>query len=851
MRLTTPLALLLALCLLAGWPFASPAAGVEEINLHQTLRVVMDDNYPPYVFRDPKTGGLQGILIDQWRLWEAKTGVRAHLTGMDWGKAQRRMLAGEFQVIDTIFRTPSREALYDFSRPYARIEVPVFFSAGISGIRGVADLSGFVVAAKAGDSVVEFLRQHGISRIETYPSYERLLAAARDGKVKVFTVDKPPALYLLNRMGLLDRFRQGPDLYQGEFHRAVRKGDTALLGLVEDGFAKISKQEYQAIDRRWLGSPLIAAARPYRRYALHLLAGATALVATLGLWLWLTRRMVASRTRDLRREIAQREKTEAWLQSLVRAIPDLVWFKDLEGAYLFCNPRAEAWLGRPEAEIIGLNDHQLMDQGLAQIFRQSDQAALLSGGPVASERELAFADGHRERLAIVKTPVRDRDGRPTGVLGIARDITAMRQAQERMREREELFSNIVEQAMDAIVLIDGESGTFLEFNQAAHQNLGYSREEFAGLKIADIEAQQTPEEIARNMALLRQLPGMSFDTQHRRRDGSLREVWVSARQIVTAGRPALAAVWRDTTERRRQEAELDRYRASLETQVRERTSELESAQQALLNLLDDTRAAKNSLEQANLRLQELDRLKSLFIASMSHELRTPMNAIIGYASILEQGWDGPLSDRQRQGVERVLRAGRHLLGLINDIIDLGKIEAGVFEAARDEFDSQAMGREAVEMVTGEAQAKGLALRVALCAAPLRTDRKRLTQALINLLGNAIKFTAQGEVRLTMERRAREALDGDLARRLARSPHQEFLWVEVADTGIGMREEELPRLFKPFCRLHETGRSVYPGAGLGLYLTGRLIREALGGEIVARSEAGKGSVFTLAVPTQLT
>ena len=167
----------------------------------QSIRVVMDDNYPPFVFRDG-SGKLQGVLIDQWRLWEQKTGVRAEVSAMDWEQAQRRMLAGEFDVIDTIFKTEQRLGSYDFTSPYQEIDVPIFFHKNITGITDTASLKGFAVAAKKGDAAVEILGRHGVSNLQLFNSYEDIIRAAKEHKVTVFVVDKPPALYLLHKYNI-------------------------------------------------------------------------------------------------------------------------------------------------------------------------------------------------------------------------------------------------------------------------------------------------------------------------------------------------------------------------------------------------------------------------------------------------------------------------------------------------------------------------------------------------------------------------------------------------------------------------------------------------------------------------
>ena len=218
-----------------------------------TLRVVMDNNYPPYTFLDQE-GQLQGILIDRWRLWEKKTGIKVEITGLDWSEALRRMEAGEFDVIDTIFVTEARTKIYEFSEPYQEIEVPIYFNNRISGIVDVDSLKGFTVAVKANDAAVEFLLTHNITNLIEYDSYEDIIKAAVEEEVVVFVIDKPPADYFLYAYGIQSKFNQSEPLYSGEFHRAVLKGNATILGIVEDGFDQISEDEYQAINQKWYGT---------------------------------------------------------------------------------------------------------------------------------------------------------------------------------------------------------------------------------------------------------------------------------------------------------------------------------------------------------------------------------------------------------------------------------------------------------------------------------------------------------------------------------------------------------------------------------------------------------------------
>ncbi|HPT16956.1 MAG TPA: transporter substrate-binding domain-containing protein, partial [Kiritimatiellia bacterium] len=250
---------LLALAVAAGWALGGggliPAAHAEVRANQAPLVVTLDDNYPPYIFRDAN-GELRGILPDQWALWSQKTGVPVDLRAMDWNKAQQIMRAGQADVLDTAFLTPERAQYYDFTPPYAQIKVPVYAHKTLGGIGDLSSLKGFTVGVKSGDAVVGHLTNRGIDTLKEYPSYEAIMLAAKHQQLKVFSVDEPAAVYYLYKQGIANEFRQSFVLYTGEFHRAVHKGRTDVLNLVQAGFSQISPREYRAIDRKWMGTPV-------------------------------------------------------------------------------------------------------------------------------------------------------------------------------------------------------------------------------------------------------------------------------------------------------------------------------------------------------------------------------------------------------------------------------------------------------------------------------------------------------------------------------------------------------------------------------------------------------------------
>ena len=278
---------------------------------------------------------------------------------------------------------------------------------------------------------------------------------------------------------------------------------------------------------------------------------------------------------------------------------------------------------------------------------------------------------------------------------------------------------------------------------------------------------------------------------------------------------AVAGLIGATTARLVSEAELRRHRNHLEKLVRERTSELEGK--------------TVELEEANIRLQEADRLKSIFLASMSHELRTPLNSIIGFTGIILQGISGEITDDQRKELTMVKDNANHLLTLINDVIDVSKIESGQIEPFIEEFDFADLMQEVKELFKVAVDEKGLDLSLRMPEGLIiKSDERRVKQVVMNLVSNALKFTDKGKIEINVMEK-----DG-------------MGEVSVADTGIGIRKEDMDKLFKQFSRIHIKDRPAVEGTGLGLYLSQK-IATILGGEIKAESEFGKGSVFTFTLP----
>ena len=382
------------------------------------------------------------------------------------------------------------------------------------------------------------------------------------------------------------------------------------------------------------------------------------------------------------------------------------------------------------------------------------------------------------------------------------------QAEAALRESEDKYRTLVENAEDGIVIIQDMRIAYV--NPGGEKLAETPAADMIGVDFMSFIAEEdVPRLRAFNENRLRGLDAPSvYESVFKTGKGRLLPAEVNAARIVFRGRPAALIIIRDITERKKAEAEIRGLNENLERRVEERTRELAAA---------------------NERLVELDRLKSLFLASMSHELRTPLNSIIGFTGLLLMGMSGDLTAEQTKQLTMVQNSATHLLALINEILDISKIESGRMELSIELFSVDDVIGETLKTVEPLAAAKGLRLTVeAPGGIRLQSDRKRFKQVLVNLLGNAIKFSDKGGVHV-----AAAARDGRLR-------------VSVADQGIGIKPEDIRKLFAPFQQIDMTVTKPYEGTGLGLYLCKKILT-VLRGDISVASEFGRGSVFTFDIP----
>ncbi len=513
-------------------------------------------------------------------------------------------------------------------------------------------------------------------------------------------------------------------------------------------------------------------------------------------------------------DITERKAHEAALleerrfrETVMESMPGVVYVLDQEGKMLFWNQNFPTVVQRSEHEISGASalsffaedDHAMIAARISDTF--------LYGSSIA-EADFLRPDG--QRIPYFLTGRRIDMANQTVLVGTGIDISARKQAEQDLRSLNQELEQRVEQrtsdlqaahrklletqfAMESvgigILWVDYASGRILYANQFVAAFLGYSSTEILEKTVSDIDPHFPPEEFHRFNETLKEQGHAQFETVQRRKDGHAVPVEMSVYYHPGRdGTPAQVIAFL-TDIRRRKEAE-----------------------QALLT-------AKEASEAANVA-------KSAFLANMSHEIRTPLNAITGMAHLIRKE---PLSVRQSERLTKLEAAGEHLLGVINSILELSKIEAGKFSLEKIPLRVEALLGNVSSMLHERAESKRLQLISEIHAIPhLLGDPTRIQQAILNYAGNALKFTEQGQVILRVKM-------------LEENAENVLLRFEVSDTGIGIEPDVLPRLFHAFEQADVSTTRQYGGTGLGLAITQR-IAELMGGSAGVDSEVGVGSTF---------
>ena len=510
--------------------------------------------------------------------------------------------------------------------------------------------------------------------------------------------------------------------------------------------------------------------------------------------------------RELQGENRQLRDHLEFLRSILESTDDPVFARDREGRHWLANRSAARVVGRPLAEMLGRTAAELFPPEVAARIDAFDKRVMESSESLVLEQEFEV-EGSRRTYLTKKAPYRNRQGVVMGLVGIGRDITERKRAEEALQRRSAELTERVKELqclyslstvmgqpdlplVDKLVQVAGLIPSGWKYPEAARARISVGERSYSSPGYRD-----TPWLLSHPLEVRGQ------------RVGEVEVVYLDERPAADEG-----------------------------PFVREELLLLREVATRLEELLERRRVAEE-LTRARERAEAASRLKSEFVTNISHELRTPMNSILGFTELLIDGVDGPLNAAQHGSLWRVERNARNLLRLINEVLDLSRIESGRMELSSEPFSLREMVVETARELQVLARAKGLSLEYRIAAAVpdlVCGDEARLHQVLLNLGENAVKFTAHGGVEIQVE-------PGEKA-----GPGEPEVLVRVRDTGIGVPEGYHRSVFEPFVQVDGSSTRCHQGAGLGLAICSHLV-QLMGGQLWLESEEGRGSVFLFTVP----
>ena len=763
-----------------------------------TVRVGVYDNPPKVaIASDGTVSGLYPELVEA--IAEEKDWRLVYVPG-SWTESLERLERGEIDLMVDVAVTEPRKGLYAFNEETVLVNWGIVYARADVDVVSLIDLDGLRIAVMHGSThtddpggIVDLLDRFGIdATILERESYDEVFQALQEGTADVGVVNRVFGLIFEEEYDVV----RTPIVFNPIELRFALPLDGALTPILSDDIdAVLSRMKadpqsvyYQAIGRHLLAGSVPETVFRWPPWMLPAAAAALAVIAALSAAIVMIRRQVVRR---IRAEEALRRSEERFALAMEGA-NDGLWDWDLLSGRVYYSPRWADMLGyRPE-------DLEPSIEAFRRLVHPDDRATVTNAeqGYFSGESdryEAEFRMKHKDgsdidvlsRATLIR---RSSDNAPIRVVGTHVDISDRKRAERSLAEREAYLRTIIEHMPVDFFALDAD-GRYIMQSPISQDVIG------------DALGKRTDE---------LNVPD------------SLKRTWNDELQRVLAG------------ETERHEYDVPSASGDVRT-VLSRMAPVEVAGEIVAAVgmtvdITDRKRVEEALADAKELAEEADRMKSAFLATMSHELRTPLNSIIGFTGILLQGLAGALNDEQKKQMTMVKHSAGHLLDLINDVLDISKIEAGQLDVFPEPFDLDELLRSVVETAMPLAEAKGIALRLEAetTVGEMVSDRRRVKQILTNLLSNAVKFTSEGGVTLRC------------------IPEAEIVTMEVEDTGIGIAPDDVDKLFVPFQQIDSGLTRAYEGTGLGLSICRRLV-EKLGGTIKVESQPERGSRFMVTLP----